>query len=107
LLGIIALTPLYLSYNDKLIKRVDLACFSKDVSTAADFEWRCPLCGQTCAEENPVTVDKLMMSIIESHQPSEMKEFFQVTSDGQLCDDSQSENSDSEEMEGKINDNGA
>jgi len=52
-----------------------------------------------------------MMSIIESDQPKAGKQFFQITSDGQICDDSQSdgesESSDPEDSDGKFEDNHA
>jgi hypothetical protein len=38
------------------------------------------------------------MGIIDSHKPNSKKEYFQITSDGQLCDDSASE-SESDEIE--------
>lgn len=70
------------------------------MSVGPDFEWRCPVCGRPCADENPVVVDRLMVSIVEAHQPSEQaKGFFQVTSDGEICDDSLSESSDVEGFE--------
>jgi hypothetical protein len=41
------------------------------------------------------------MGIIDSHKPDSKKEYFQITSDGQLCDDSasESETDDNEEDE--------
>ena len=52
-------------------------------------------------DDVPVIVDKLVMGIVNSHKPNSKKEFFQVTSDGQLCDDSasESETDDNEEDE--------
>lgn len=44
-----------------------------------------------CADDIPVVVDKLMLGIIMSHKRNSKKEIFQITSDGQLCDDSASE----------------
>lgn len=53
-----------------------------------------------CIDDIPVVVDKLILGIITSNKPNSKKEMFQLTSDGQICDDSASETeSDSEEEE--------
>jgi len=44
-----------------------------------------------------------MMGIVKSHKANSKKEFFQVTSDGQLCDDSESESESEIEIEGDDN----
>lgn len=72
-----------------------------------DFEWMCPLCGMQCNDGIPVVVDKLMMGIIKSHKPNSKKEFFQITKDGEICDDSESDcESESEDafVDGSIDD---
>ena len=58
-----------------------------------------------CDDDIPVVVDKLMMGIVKSHKPNSKKEFFQVTSDGQLCDDSESESESEIEIEIEGDDN--
>ena len=73
----------------------------QDVSVGPNFDWACPLCGSRSNDDIPVFVDKLVMGIVNSHKPNSKKQFFQVTSDGQLCDDSasESETDDNEEDE--------
>jgi hypothetical protein len=68
------------------------------VSVGPDFAWACPLCKSCPGDNVPVYVDKLVMGIIDSHKPNSKKEYFQITSDGQLCDDSASE-SETDEIE--------
>ena len=55
-----------------------------------------------CVDDIPVVVDELVMGILSSHKSNSKKEFFQITSDGQICDDSESESdsdSDDEKFE--------
>jgi hypothetical protein len=72
------------------------------VSVGPEFEWQCPICGMQSGEEIPLVVDTLMSGILLWHKPHSRKEFFQLTSDGQICDDSESDietESDHEEAE--------
>jgi hypothetical protein len=62
----------------------------------------CPICGMPSVDEIPLAVDTFMLGILLSHKPHSRKEFFQLTSDGEICDDSESEEeteSDHEESE--------
>jgi hypothetical protein len=42
-------------------------------------------------EEIPLVVDTFMTGILLTHKPHSKKEFFQLTADGQICDDSESD----------------
>lgn len=65
-----------------------------------DFEWMCPICGMTSADEIPLAVDTFMLGILLSHKPHSRKEFFQLASDGEICDDSESEEETESDHEG-------
>ena len=80
-----------------------MSCFVQNISVGPDFDWSCPFCGMCCDDDIPVVVDKLMVGIVKSHKANSKKEFFQVTSDGQLCDDSESESESEIEIEGDDN----
>ena len=58
-------------------------------------------------DDVPALVDKLVMGIVNSHKPNSKKEFFQVTSDGQLCDDSTSESESDDNEEDEKSDDGS
>ena len=57
-----------------------------------------------CTDDVPVVVDTLMLGIIKSHKRNSKKEIFQITSDGQICDDSASESESESEDEEKFED---
>ena len=61
------------------------------VSVGPEFEWACPFCGKQCTDDIPVVVDNMILGILNSHKPNSKKEFFQITSDDQICDDSASD----------------
>jgi hypothetical protein len=70
---------------------MDLTCFVHKISVGPKFDWSCPYCLKPCADGIPVVVDNFMLAIIKSHGENSKKEMFQITSDGQICDDSVSE----------------
>ena len=65
----------------------------------------CPMCGMQCTDDVPIVVDKLVMGILASQKGNSKKKFFQITSGGEICDDSASESeSESDDEEGKFED---
>src|SRR5271167_3042796 len=77
---------------------MDLPCFIKQISVGPEFEWLCPYCPKRYTDGIPVVVDNLMLGILRSHGPNSKKQKFQITSDGQICDDSESESESESEI---------
>ena len=74
------------------------------MSVGPEFEWSCPFCSEPCTDDIPVVVDKFMLNILRTNGPRSGKTFFQIMSDGQICDDSASESETESEDEEKFED---
>lgn len=62
----------------------------QQVTVGPEFEWACPICGSQCVDDIPLVVDKWVMEISNFHGPN-LKKYFQITRDGEICDESESE----------------
>lgn len=70
------------------------------MSVRSDFEWRCPICHSSCIDG--IELNRAVKGVLDLHK-SKPKGYFQITEEGEMCDDSESdEDTSDEESVGEI-----